>query len=190
MKGKMKKWKGTIMGISLCFLLLAVSGANGKELRFPPGCYPMGYKFKYYNLILKPTARYHPQTVYLIHNISNQSVKLFQARSGDDPYIMHNNTTIGANTWSVLATDEKEIKYICANGGEDILKIKVVNCSKMLEICEFPRTRFGDNNRGNYWIAQNVGSWTGAVSAARWNGILLIDPKKEEITADDNRKDN
>ncbi|AAO90650.1 enhanced entry protein [Coxiella burnetii] len=167
-----------LLGAALYFL---IPGAEGKILRYPYGCYPMGYKFNYYNLILQPTGRYHPQTIYFIHNVSKQAISLFQARSNDEPYIIHINTTIAPNAWSVLATDEKKVKYICTNGGNDILKLKIINCSKVLDICEFPRTRFGDNNRGNYWAVENIGSSTAAVSAIRWYGILLIDPKKRDL---------
>ena len=73
------------LGVALYFLIW---GAEGKILRYPYSCYPMRYKFNYRNLILQPTGKYHPQTIYFIHNVSKQAISLFQARSNDELYII------------------------------------------------------------------------------------------------------
>ncbi|WP_157870842.1 hypothetical protein [Candidatus Coxiella mudrowiae] len=91
------------------------------------------------------------KTVYFIHKISNQGVNLFQVSTGEDPYIIHINTTIAPHNWSVLSTNQKRLKYICTNEGSDLLKFKVIDCREVLDICKFPWTRFSDNNQGNYW---------------------------------------
>lgn len=67
-----------------------------------------------------------------------------------EPYVIHINTIIVPNNWSVLATDESKFKYICTSDGNDILKLKILDCSKVFDICEFLRTRSGDNDRKNY----------------------------------------
>ena len=73
--------------------------------------------------------------------------------------------------------DHKQMKFICTRKKKGIHIEQVVNCAKILEICEFPHTRFGENHRGNYWVNQRS-SMNSAKNATRYHGVLLIDPKK------------
>jgi hypothetical protein len=179
-----KGWQISVISLLILGIMgvTVIGNAAKKEkkiLRYPYGCFPVGFKYKYHHLILTPTAKYHPQTVFFIHNISTKPVFLYQARDGNAPYIIHINTRILPNRWSVYAMDEKKVKFICTNEDKKVRHKKVIDCAKVLDICEFPRTRFGDNHRGNYWPIKN-GSRKGAAVALRYHGVLLIDPKKKD----------
>jgi hypothetical protein len=151
---------------------------DNKYNRFPGGCEPRGYKFDLYNVIFIPSSQRHSysQTVYFIHNVSNATVHLLQASNGDKPYIIHVNGSISPKTWSVLSVSEPKIKYICTNYDRYNQDHRVINCQNVLDICEFPYTRFGPNHHGTYWLTLNR-SRNSAVRATRFHGILLIDHK-------------
>lgn len=177
MKGS---WKVFIVTVLMGgFLVSDIVPAKKKPIRFPHGCFQKGYQFDYHHVIFRPTAKFQPQTVYFIHNVSNKKIKLFQSRTGNEPYVMHVNTAVLPNRWSVYATDEKKSKFICAVARKKGLHDRVVNCSRVLDICEFPWTRFGDNHRGNYWPIVNR-SRGGAFRAMRYHGVVLIDGKKRK----------
>ncbi len=155
------------------------SKKSKKILRYPVGCQPVGYHFDHYNLILRSTTKNHPQTVYFMRNISPRSVRLYQTRSGDEPYLMHANTEIRPKAWSVFATDAKQLKFICAVASRKSKHPHVIDCSKALDICEYPYARFGPNHHGNYWVAGNIGTHRSAKNRAKYHGILLVDQKQK-----------
>lgn len=167
----------TITIFCCTFALSDNSYSKEKFLRYPVGCTVGGFKFDYYNVIFKPTALYHPQTIYFVHNLSSQTVHMLYTDAGNRPYTAPSiNGSINPKLWSVLALDEKT-KFICTNYDKSKGMHNVIDCSKVLEICEFQRTRFGPNTHGNYWVSQH-NTIMGSVSAVRWHGILLTDPKK------------
>lgn len=181
--------------IPLCAVLIAISTlvpntfAKGrknteemveKNVQYPYDCVPSDYRFSYFTLILEPSFKFTRQATYFIHNTSDKPISLLQARTGDDPYIMHLKTTINPHQWSVLAIGEKKVLMICTNSDKKLMHDKVVDCQKNLDICQYTHARYGDNEHGNYWPIEN-NTMNGAVHAMRWHGVLLIDPKQVRL---------
>lgn len=176
--------------IIICFtiifscLIFNAASANKKQpekkIRFPVGCKQMGYKFDLYNVIFEPSTKKYSQTIYFIRNKSlNMVIHLLQANDGSEPYIIHIDGNIYPNKWSVLAVSEHKIKYICTSYNKRYDDYRVLNCQDVLDICEFPRARFGTNHRGTYWLTLNQ-SRRSATNIARFHGVLLTDPKQME----------
>ena len=157
--------------------LFAKNNQPKENIRFPIGCKPMGYKFDLYNVIFRPSNKMYSQTVYFILNKSNMIIHLLQVSNGNELYLVHIDGNIYPNKWSVLAASETEIKYICTQYNEYKDDHRVLNCQKVLDICEFPRARFGTNHRGTYWLTLNQ-SLISALKVARFHGVLLTDPKQ------------
>ncbi len=172
-----------IIGLIICSCLIfnanAAKKTTKKTIRFPVGCHKIGYKFDLYNVIFTPSNKKYSQTAYFIHNISNRTVYMLQANDGSEPYIVHIDGNIDPNRWSVLAVSESDIKYVCANYDKANGDYRVISCQGVLDICEFPRAKFGTNHRGTYWLTLNK-SRKSAVNAARWHGVLLTDHKQME----------
>lgn len=104
---------------------------------------------------------------------------MLQAIGDSKPYIMHVDGSNDQNRWAVLAVSDHQIKYTCTNYDKRNNDYRVINCQKVLDICEFPRAEFGTNHRGTYWLTRNQ-SRRGAVNRARWHGVLLVDHKQME----------
>ena len=165
--------------LALSVTIGAVAKAEKKILRYPIGCNPVGYKFDLYNVVFQPPEKHNSQTIYFVHNTSMQRVRMFHAMTGERSYIVHINESILPNRWAVLALDMHDSKYICAHAEYGSDKLDIVKCADVLDVCEYDRSRFGGNHRGNYWMVHN-NTRNGAVRAARRHGVLLVDPYKQE----------
>lgn len=129
--------------------------AATKEPLFPGGCRPAGFVFKHKVLRLLPNAAGNSQSLFFIHNKTMSSVKLYQMRTGDEPFIMHLNNTIRPNQWGVFASDEKVANFICTKPNHKSKYGNIIDCSKALELCEYTNVKFSINNHGNYWAVRS-----------------------------------
>jgi len=170
-----------IIQLALTLSLIAITAnatAASKEQRFPHECTAQGYQLTPYSVTFTPTAKYHPQALYFVKNISNKNVNLLQTRTGDEDYVNYLQNTIKPNLWSSLALDEPETTFICTTTNNRTGKPFAIDCSKVLDICEFTRVRFGENHRGNYWISHNK-SMRATFNSTKWHGVLMVDPKRK-----------
>jgi len=162
-----------IVILTVVFGLLTLNVAIAKkQIRFPVGCTNVGHKFDLYNVILTPTSRRLPQTVYFIHNISKESIYLHQEKQKDKLYTTRINGNISANQWSVLAVAEKQMKFACTTLDRRKKNHELISCEKVLDICEFRQSNFGINHRGTYWLLLNKSRKT-AMKMTRDYGVWL-----------------
>lgn len=164
--------------ILLSFFALGVANAaveqGGKDKddnRPPIGCRDVGYKFELETLHLVPGEQGDNQSMYVIHNLTNQAVNLFQMRSDESSRSTYLNHVLGAREWGVLSTSEKLVRFICTVSDKKSPYGQVVDCSQSLQICEYTNVRYGLNNRGNYWLA-NSSTKGGAASSVVHYGII------------------
>lgn len=138
-----------------------------KSKRFLSGCYIEGYHFKHRVLHLEPKSKGHAASIYFMHNLSmNTSVNLYQMKTGNESYIMNLNNKINPNQWGVFATDKTLDRFICTIPSSKYTYGEVVDCKKVLDVCEFTNAKFGTNNRGNYWVIRSSHK-----SGAKWGSI-------------------
>lgn len=162
--------------IALAILLVTGSVAHAlvfknDESKSPLGCKDLGYQYKLNLLKIKPHIEGDRQSLYFIFNKLNQPVKLYQMLKGDSSRSMPLNHVINGQQWSVLATSEKELNYICAVDATATKRGTVVDCSNSVKVCEYARVKFGLNNRGNYWFLNST-SRNSAVNDALHYGII------------------
>ncbi|MBL7480492.1 endopeptidase IV [Legionella bononiensis] len=139
--------------------------------KFPTGCTPVGFKQSLKVLSLYPGKEGALQSMYFFFNQLPQSVSLYQMRDKDSEYSTRFNHTIKANSWAVLATGERELKFICTLGDGKTSYGKIVDCADTIKICEYVNVKFGLNNKGNFWIVDS-NSRNGAVSEVVHYGII------------------
>lgn len=167
---------GGISFVLLTILLLPnismAAKVKNDEAKFPGGCVAKGYSFKYKVLELYPESAGQSHSLYFMHNRTGSSLRLFQMRTGDEPYVMHLNNTIRPKAWGVFSSDEKQVKFICAKPAKKRGYIKILDCEKALAVCEYPNVKYGINNYGNYWAVRSSSKF-GARNSVRWQGILL-----------------
>lgn len=144
-------YKITIV-IGLAFLLASSSFAAARK--YPHGCKPVGFSFENRLLILKPIQEDHPQTIYLIHNRLNKSLKLSFIKPPRQAYFPHLKSTIKANQWASFATDRSMIKFVCQQASKTG-ESRNVDCGKALELCQYVRTKFPESHMGSYWAIRS-----------------------------------
>lgn len=137
----------------------------------PLGCRDVGYQFKLNVLDILPEAEGDRQSLYFIYNRLGKPLNLYQMLKENSTRSMYLNHVVRPQQWAVLATSEKELKYICTVDEAKSRYGKIINCSESLKICEYARVKFGLNNRGNFWVV-NSNSRGGAVADVLRYGII------------------
>ena len=166
----MKKLMGSTLTLGLLMGGLA-NAAIFDESKSPLGCRDMGYQFKLNVMKIQPEAAGDRQSLYFVFNRLNRPVNLYQMLGEDSVRTMALNHVINAQQWSILATGEKELKYICTVDDAKSKHGKIVSCSDSVKVCEYARVKFGLNNRGNYWISSSTNR-NRAVADALHYGII------------------
>lgn len=111
------------------------------------------------------------QALYFFYNRTKHPLYLSQMLRDDSTRSTYLNHMILPQQWAVLATNQKEVRYICSINPNKAKYGKVVNCQDSLKVCEYVRVKFGLNNRGNFWIAESTNRGTAVGQVVRY-GII------------------
>lgn len=141
------------------------------KIKSPLGCKDVGYEYKLNTVTFLPESIGERQSLYFVYNKLSKPVNLYQMLKSSSTRNTFLNNTIKPNSWTVLATSEKELKYICTVADNKEKFGKVVECSESLKICEYTRVKFGLNNRGNYWLGNGTARGSAVGSVVRY-GII------------------
>lgn len=165
-------FKKIVINCALIVVTLISFPSYAARNLYPKGCEPKGYEYKDLALIFKPVGPTEKlQTLFLVHNISNYPVKLISQKLRHQAFAPKFKHIIDGQNWAVFVTNSSETHFKCvANNGYD--SGAHVDCSQVLQICQYPRAKFAVHNRGTYWLAQTY-SMKEAVRSAVKNGILL-----------------
>ena len=165
-----KMLKGFIWAVLLANSFPVV--AKDDESKSPLGCRDQGYEFKLNVLNIIPnTAAPDRQSLYFVFNRLNQPINLYHMLGEKSTRSTYLNHSIRPQQWGVLATNEKELHYICAIDDGKSSYGKVIACADSVKVCEYARVTFGLNNRGNYWFL-NSNTRGGAVHDVLRYGII------------------
>lgn len=163
----------TLLTPSLLVFASAESYENGftSKIKSPLGCKDVGYEYRLNTVSFLPETIGERQSLYFVYNKLGKPINLLQMLKSSSTRNTFLNNTIKPNTWTVLATSEKELKYICTvNDNQDKFG-KVVDCANSLKICEYTRVKFGLNNRGNYWLGNGTTRGSAVGNVVRY-GII------------------
>ena len=104
------------IGLTLSLLISSNLTFAGKddESKSPLGCRDQGYAFKLNVLDISTSIGGDNQSLYFVYNRLNQPIHLYQMLGNDSTRSMYLNHDIRPQQWSALATNQKELHYICA----------------------------------------------------------------------------
>ncbi len=158
---------------SLAIFASAESYENSfqSKIKSPLGCKDVGYKYRLNTVSFLPEMVGERQSLYFVYNKLNKPINLYQMLKSSSTRNTFLNNTIKPTSWTVLATSEKELNYICTISDNKEKFGKVVDCSKSLKICEYTRVKFGLNNQGNYWLGNGTARGSAVGSVVRY-GII------------------
>ena len=126
--------------------------AYGKSTsHFPKGCEVTGFGYSQKFLILNETG---DQSYYLIQNHSNKQIEMEHFEKEPDVFMSPKlQSKIGPSRWAAFASDVSNTYFSCFTyeGGEKV----TIQCSDVLEVCQYPRVKFALSNMGNYWVSTN-----------------------------------
>lgn len=148
------------------FSILYISTASAAGV-FPRGCEVIGFGYENGHLILNETGN---QTLYLIQNHSNDQIMLEHFALEEVFLSPKLRNKISPNSWSAFASEISNQHFKCIKvTGEQQSEI---DCSGVLEICQYPRVKFALSNMGTYWVSMNK-SQPQVLKDAIAKGILL-----------------
>lgn len=134
---------------------------------FPKGCEASGYGYNEQYLVLN---QYGEQTYFLIQNRSHTSIELEHQETRDVFMSPTMKAKIDADHWAAFASDVANSYFKCFSRTGD--STTPVNCSDVIEICQYPRVKFATSNMGNYWVSTNK-SRAQVIQDSVDKGILL-----------------
>lgn len=165
-----ESWYKPIAVLLVATLLVLIEcEAEASTSHFPRGCEPSGFTFREGKLVLNQDTAQATQTLYFLHNISDNATHLHFIK---DPKAFMNpswSSDLASDNWSAFATDKDGITFRCKEKNKAGKKI---DCDQILEICQYKNAKFATSNLGNYWIATNT-SQKSVMQAASRKGILL-----------------
>jgi hypothetical protein len=133
-----------------CFITLIMTSTLAISAQFPRGCNVQGYAFNTNFLILNDQGN---QEFYLIHNSTHEPV-ILELHETEEAFMSPKlHSTIDPLRWSAFASDIKNQHFKCFTTDGD--NTKVLDCGKVLEVCQYPRVKFALSNMGNYWVSSN-----------------------------------
>lgn len=134
---------------------------------YPRGCEVKGFGYSENHLVLNETGE---QTLYLIQNTSNATIELQRHETQDVFMSPTLQAHLSSEQWAAFASDVQNLNFSCyaiQNGNSAL-----VDCSDVLDVCQYPRVKFALSNMGNYWVSVNK-SQTRIINDAIAKGILL-----------------
>lgn len=152
----------TIMSFMFLF-----TGSLHSASKFPRGCEVTGFVYHENYLILNEQGN---QTFYLIQNISDSQIELERHETREVFLSPNLKSKLDPSNWSAFAADIQNIHFKCYKLDND--NTALVNCSDVLEVCQYPRVKFALSNMGNYWVSTNKPQ-NRVIKDAVAKGILL-----------------
>ncbi|MDP3562055.1 MAG: enhanced entry protein EnhB [Legionellaceae bacterium] len=128
---------------------IALTGPTHAANLFPRGCEVTGFGFSKNYLIVN---EHGDQTFYLIQNHSDKQIEIEHYETQTDVFMSPKlESKLAPGHWSAFASDVANLYFQCIvqNGTER----QVINCSDVLDVCQYPRVKFALSNMGNYWVS-------------------------------------
>lgn len=121
--------------------------ASGK---FPRGCEVTGFQYDDNYLVINQTGK---QSYYLIQNTSDERIEIERHETRDVFMSPPLQATLNPGHWAAFASDIPDLYFKCYQHGK--ASPEIINCSDVIDICQYPRVQFALSNMGNYWVATN-----------------------------------
>jgi len=140
-----KKLATVVTALSFGFFLNHAHAVDS----FPRGCEVTGFGFSKNYLILNEQG---DQMLYLFQNHADQQIELEHYETQADVFMSPKlESKLGTMHWAAFASDVANLYFQCfiKHGDER----ELVNCSDVLDVCQYPRVKFALSNQGNYWVS-------------------------------------
>lgn len=134
-----------ILFVSLCTTQVVYANTS-----FPRGCEVTGFAYQQNFLVLNESG---DQSYYLIQNRTDAKIELERHETSEAFMTPPLQATLDPMNWAAFASDVKNLNFKCYKHQEE--NTSMVNCSEVLDVCQYPRVRFALSNMGNYWISEN-----------------------------------
>ena len=151
----------------ISFTLTTFLATAALSTPIPRGCEVKGFAYTDNYLVLN---EHGDQAFYLLQNHSNKPIEMERIETTDVFMSPKLHSKLDPSNWSAFASDVMNLHFKCyTQEGENTT---VLNCSDVLDICQYPRVKFALSNMGNYWVSTNKEQGQ-VIKDAVAKGILL-----------------
>ena len=162
------------------FLMTAFLCGRTAANTFPHGCEVTGFSFGQDRLIVNDSGQ---QAFYLIQNRSDMPIELQRFKT-DEAFMSPSLTVkLDPSNWAAFASDIENLNFQCffrkqgditenKNNNPTMINTTQIDCSAVLDVCQYPRVKFALSNMGNYWVSTNK-SQKEVIDEATRKGIYL-----------------
>jgi hypothetical protein len=157
---------------TLSLLFCTTTFAALKPLQLPKGCHDEGYSFHHQALTLFPARAGNNDSVYFVYNNSGSTINLYQLKSANTHMGLNINNKLRPYNWGVYSSDEALVRFACSIPSTKYTYGKLTDCRANLKVCEYTHVKYGQNNRGNYWMSRST-TKNGALRRVNRLGVLL-----------------
>lgn len=157
----------SILKKTLISALFLLNASYAWTSTFPRGCEVTGFSYTDNFLILNEKG---DQTLFLIQNRSDKKIELTRHETRDVFMSPELQSKLDVSQWAAFASDVENLHFKCFAIDED--NTAQINCSDVLDVCQYPRVKFALSNMGNYWVSTNKPQGQ-VVKDAVAKGILL-----------------
>ncbi|OGV28928.1 MAG: enhanced entry protein EnhB [Legionellales bacterium RIFCSPHIGHO2_12_FULL_35_11] len=134
---------------SLLSFVVNICYANASV--FPKGCEVTGFGFSNDFLVLNETGN---QSYFLIQNRSNKKIEFEHYDTTPDVFMSPKlESKLLPGNWSAFASDIDNTYFNCFTYENN--ERVTINCSEILDVCQYPRVKFALSNMGTYWVSTN-----------------------------------
>src|SRR3990167_3952514 len=156
--------------LHLFFVSLVSAATLDVSPHFPRGCEVSGFGYSKNFLIIN---EHGDQMFYLFQNRSHQTIELEHFETQADVFMSPKlETQISPDHWSAFASDVSNLYFQCFVKHQTSQERQSVDCSEVLDVCQYPRVKFALSNMGNYWVSTNKEQGQ-VIKDAVAKGILL-----------------
>lgn len=152
---------------SLLLLTIGCSGISS-ESDNPEGCVSEGYEFKNNKLIINQSSS--NQSLYLLHNISDQSFWLNHVMPTDPGASAGWASELNIDKWSAIAMNKKKFEMNCTI--LESAEVKNLDCKEVVKVCKIQKPVFNSKDSGSFWVSENK-PLSGLMDAIKSRGISL-----------------
>ena len=139
---------------------------------FPEGCVEKGYAMRDKNLLLADGFPSFQQGVFLLVNISNDTVVVNHPENQGEAVGASAGwySKLHSKAWSAVSIDQADFALSCLSLASS--SMAYVSCDQVLRVCGYPPQSASGNSAGGYWIEEDKALGT-VVDAVKGRGFQV-----------------
>ncbi len=163
--------KKILVSSLLSLVITGTTFAEQNERLYPHGCRQLGFSFDNDQVVFSRIDGGQQETVYLVRN--NSPYEIIMEAETSSKYIPGFKKTFSPEHWAAFSRLDKSLRFDCRLSSQYHGHEEPLNCQEVLQICNYNRAKFPDQNLGTYWLQKTSVAQKNVIDFVIHKGILL-----------------